>query len=144
MTPQERQFQSLFGPYFTLDEFRCKCRTADNRVACEAPENWWLTPEFKAFMAKLVRMRNELGFPFVINSGYRCPAYNDSLYDSDGTHRDGPHTIAAADIKVNFERMYDLVNLATEYEMGVGIDQKGDVAKRFVHVDNLGRRLWTY
>lgn len=131
-------FANRYGPHFTWDEFKCKCGECD-------PTNMWYTePEFAAFMFKLIKLRNILGWPFIINSGYRCPAYNDSLYDSDGTHLDGPHTLGGADVKCSFERAYQLVDYATHEKMGIGIKQHGPVAKRFLHLDNLGHRIWTY
>lgn len=95
-------------------------------------------------MKKLMYMRAELGFPFSINSGYRCSDYNDSLYKSDLTHLHGPHTIGAADIRASFERSYQIIKLATSMDMGVGPTQHGKVDDRFIHVDNMGTRFWTY
>lgn len=141
-------FERRYGPNFTWAELRCKCDACRNDPNIELESNWYSTPEFWAFMKRLKRMRDQLGFPFPVNSGYRCPAYNDQIYvdlgEEPGTHLDGPHTIGAADIKASFERAYQLVAIATDLEMGVGIDQKGDVATRYVHVDNLGPRIWTY
>ncbi len=102
---------------------------------------WFLTAEFKSFMALLMQMRTDLQFPFRVNSGFRCRAYNAKI---SSTGFDGPHTKGAADIGVAFERAYKLNNLAGELDMGIGVNQTGDVADRYIHVDNLGARLWTY
>ena len=61
-----------------------------------------------------------------------------------GGHLDGPHTKGAADIRVSFERAYKLNHMASELGMGIGVKQHGDVAKRFLHVDNQGDRIWSY
>lgn len=140
------KFADLYGPYFSHGEFRCKCPTCMTMRTDDT--EWFTTAEFKTFMAVLVAMRGDLCFPFKINSGYRCPDYNDSLYvakgHEPGGHRDGPHTIGAADIGCSFERAYRLIKLATNLDLGVGPVQTGLVAARFVHVDNLGPRFWTY
>ena len=95
-------------------------------------------------MKKLQALRSVCGFPFQINSGYRCPAYNDSLYTGDGSHLDGPHTKGAVDIGCSFERAYKLQKEAFEMEFGVGVKQHGPIKGRYVHVDDQGMRSWTY
>lgn len=127
----EDQFFRTFS-YFTAEEMRCKCGQCALPIA---------DPEFRDFMFKLQHLRSVCDFPFRINSGYRCPEYNAQV---SSTGQDGPHTKGAADIGASFERAYKLVNEASSREMGVGIQQKGDVAGRFIHVDNLGPRIWTY
>ena len=141
----EKTFYEMYGPHFTHREFECKCEAcAKKRHQDMAPIDWFTSAEFKSFMEPLMSLRRNLAFPFQINSGYRCPAYNDSLYDGDGTHLNGPHTKGAADIGVSFERAYKLTALAMEWELGVGIHQRGDVAQRYIHLDNQGPRVWTY
>jgi hypothetical protein len=143
------EFENRYGPHFTYDEFRCKCDVC--RAMSETNQDdgsWHIEPEFQAFMFKLIKLRNLLGWPFSINSGYRCPDYNDQIYvargSDPGTHRAGPHTIGAADVRCSFERAYQLMDLATAENMGVGPRQHGPVANRFIHVDNQGPRIWTY
>ena len=127
---------------FTIIELGCWCEHEDCAMLpiCR--------PDFVNFVQELQHLRNVLGFPLMVNSGYRCPARNDQIYidmgKEPGTHLDGPHTKGAADIGIAFERMYKLVAEAVNRDMGVGIDQKGDIATRYVHVDNLGARLWSY
>ncbi len=136
------RFDELYGPYFSFGEFRCKCsQCQEEDEPLDSYAEWVETPEFKAFMGVLIEMRTELAFPFIINSGYRCPAYNDEISSSG---RDGPHTKGAADIKASFERAYKLNHLATMYGLGIGLNQTGDIAGRYIHVDNQGARLWTY
>lgn len=138
-------FKLMYGPHFTFDEFACKCGVCQHQVKNgTAFSYWFMKPEFEAFMGKLIPLRVDLGFPFFINSGYRCGPYNDSLYRGDGTHLDGPHTKGAADIAVSFERAYKLIAAAMARDMGVGPVQHGPNGQRFVHVDNLGPRFWTY
>lgn len=118
--------------YFSVDELSCNCGE------CELPVS---DPEFLSFMEIAVEMRRELGFPFIVNSAYRCPAYNATV---SSTGEDGPHTKMALDLRVSFERAYDLAALAFSTGLGVGIKQSGPVKNRFIHIDNQGRRLWDY
>ncbi len=149
----EERFTSLYGPYFTYREFKCKCEVCSRKTITPGVGNmddgeWFQTPEFRTFMALLIEMRVALRFPFIINSGHRCPAANDQIYidrgSPPGEHLDGPHTKGAADIEASFDRAYKLNDAASDLEMGIGLDQTGDIADRYIHVDNLGARLWTY
>jgi hypothetical protein len=139
-------FHSSYGPHFSYTEFECKCQRCQSNINDRG--EWFLTGEFAAFMGFLITMRTKLEFPFIINSGYRCPEYNDQIYvrrgSLPGEHMDGPHTKGAADIKVAFERAYKLNKAAADLELGIGLDQTGDVAGRYIHVDNQGPRIWTY
>ena len=68
--------------YFTADELKCQ------HCGAEGIDGY--------FMAKIDNLREELGFPFPVTSGYRCP----------------DHPIIEAAIRDNFT--------------GIGINQKGD------------------
>jgi zinc D-Ala-D-Ala carboxypeptidase len=111
-----------YWPSFTLEELKCHCGKCGSTGL-----------EMKAtFMDKLQALRNKLGFPMNITSGYRCPAYNASISHSgsDGVHTTGQ----AVDIAVRGEQAYLLIKAALEMGFtGVGIDQEG--ASRFVHLD---------
>jgi zinc D-Ala-D-Ala carboxypeptidase len=113
--------------YFTEDEFRCRC-------GCGKAE----MDEF--FVKTLDQVRDELGFPLVITSGYRCPDWNEQVSSSG---RSGPHTTGkAADVGVSYARARKFITLAVTEFMGVGVKQHG--VGRFIHVDMLEPRLWTY
>ena len=86
------------------------------------------------FMAKLVAIRRELGFPLPVTSGYRCPAHNAAVSE---TGINGPHTTGhAVDIAISGERAYRLLRAALAHGMtGIGIKQHGD--GRFIHLDDL-------
>lgn len=114
--------------HFTADEFVCAC------CGEERMEHF--------FLADLDDVREKLGFPIIVNSGYRCPEYNDKI---SSTGRAGPHTTGlSADLGVSFHRAKPLLKLALEVFKGVGIKQHGAAASRFVHVDNVRERIWTY
>ena len=128
----KKEFNTLWHPYFKYEEMECGCGE------CIIPVD---DPVFRNFMFRIVKLRGELDFPFIVTSGYRCPKYNTAV---SSTGADGPHTKGAMDIAVTFEQMYRLVEIATSYNMGVGIKQHGPLDKRFCHIDNLGSRLWSY
>ena len=134
---------------FTLEELGCWCGLI------ECPMLPIDQPDFGNFVRVLQSLRHTLAFPLMVNSGYRCPKINRQIYverakaaglpePGPDEYLDGPHTKGAADIGIAFERMCLLVAEMTQRRMGLGISQKGDVAKRFIHADNLGFRIWNY
>lgn len=86
------------------------------------------------FMDVLQAIRDEVGFPMTVASGYRSPAYNAEVSD---TGSDGPHTSGrAADIRVCGEQAHALLAAALKHGMrGIGISQKGAPGSRFIHLD---------
>lgn len=120
---------------FTRDEFRCRCGNCENKIA-------------DSFIDKLQDLREALGFPLKITSGYRCPAHNAKV---SGTGRNGPHTTGhAADISVSREQAFKLVSMAAISGFtGIGVAQKG--ASRYIHLDDLSGTggqprptIWSY
>lgn len=103
----------------------------------------------ESFRAKLNALRERCGFPLPVTSAYRTPDENAALST---TGRDGPHTTGrAVDIAVSGERAFILLKYALEAGFtGIGLRQHGPLAKRFVHLDDLGGpefprpRPWTY
>lgn len=104
-----------------------------------------------SFVRKLDDLRERLGFPLIINSGYRCPDHNERVSN---TGRNGPHTTGhAADVKVYGRQAFELVTHCTlgGWMRGIGLRMHGNHARRFVHLDDLdsssGRfrpTIWTY
>lgn len=89
------------------------------------------------------KIRNEVGFPLKVTSGYRCPEHPiEKNKTTPGTHSRG----IAADFDVSHEQARILLNQALRRNLGgVGVHQKG--AGRFVHIDvdpSRRDRLWTY
>lgn len=112
--------------FFSKEEFECPC------CGKELMD--------QAFVEKLDAVRESMGFPFPITSGYRCPDYNDQI---SSTGRTGPHTTGqAADIGLSHQQARKaLYALAIRFG-GIGLNQKG--SGRFIHVDTLAPRIWTY
>lgn len=99
-------------------------------------------------MLFLEDIRERLGFPLKISSGYRCPAYNARVSRTGLT---GPHTTGlAVDIKVWGNKALSLLGVATlDGASGIGVSQKGDESSRFIHVDIIEDEdtrpaLWSY
>ena len=103
---------------FTKEEFNCKA-TGENQMQ-------------KEFMDKLQELRNRLGFPLVITSGYRSVKHPIEAKKAKG----GMHTKGlACDIKCHSNTAYKIVKVALELGFaGIGINQKGQDG-RFVHLD---------
>jgi len=101
------------------------------------------------FLDRLQRLRDVVGFPLIINSGYRDPAHNDAVST---TGENGPHTTGhASDIRIYGERAVVLVYHAIGLGFtGIGLQQKGSVESRYVHLDDLTApgfprpNIWTY
>jgi len=115
---------------FKIEEFACS--------HCGANE----TKE--ELVSLLQDLRDRLGVPVLITSGYRCPEYNAQV---SATGKTGPHTTGlAADIAVDREAACNLLEQALQMPFrGIGINQKGN--GRFVHLDITDRptrTMWSY
>lgn len=99
------------------------------------------------FMEMVIHLREELGFPFIVTSAYRCPEHPiEKAKSSPGAHSSG----TAMDIKASGKKAYKLLSGAFEYKfLGIGSNQRGDHGQRFVHIDMWmdappGQRPWTW
>ena len=111
---------------FTTDEMACTC--------CGKAE---MDSEF---MRILQSIRDEMQRPLKITSGFRCENHNQRV---SSTGKTGPHTYAkAADILISGADAMRLFAVAQKHGVsGVGMSQKGDHSKRFVHLDALSLSL---
>ena len=100
------------------------------------------------FMAKIEFLRQELGFPFVVTSAYRC---KDHPIEAKKTSGPGAHSSGRAiDIAVRGEQAHKLLKKAFSMGLGgIGVNQKG--SSRFIHLDDLDRSasharpwVWSY
>ena len=114
--------------YFELSEFECACGECDGQMDTE-------------FLAALDDARALAGVPFVINSGFRCEAYNKARgHSTTSSHQLGlAADIAARDSTTRFAIIDALIN--------VGFSRIG-VRKDFIHVDldrdKDTRVMWMY
>ena len=116
-------------PYFSDAELACSC--------CGEAK---MDP---GFMAKVIRIREIFDYPMVLSSAYRCPDYNAQV---SSTGRSGPHTTGRSiDVKVYGPRAVRLLTVALDEGMlGIGVSQKDPHANRFLHLDDLSCRMWSY
>lgn len=113
--------------HFKKEEFACS-HCGENKIELD-------------FVKMLDDIRESLGQPMVISSGYRCPEHpREKTKDEPGPHSTG----RAADILCAGEHARDLSKKVVPVFPGIGIHQKGDWDQRFIHVDQLGYRIWTY
>ncbi len=120
---------------FTTDEMACSCCGKSDMD--------------EEFMKILQSVRDEMQRPLKITSGFRCENHNQKVST---TGKTGPHTYAkAADILISGADAMRLFAIAQKHGVsGVGMSQKGNHSKRFIHLDVLspdeGPRptVWTY
>ncbi len=116
------------------------------------PEELW-SPDIKKayvvpeFIDMLEELRNEVGFPLIVSSGYRTPEYNKKIGGSPQSY----HTKGmAVDLAVAYREAYDVIEAAMKVGFGgIGIQQKlgTDATKRFIHLDirlKKLRTIWSY
>lgn len=112
--------------YFSLNELMCKCGCGKSEMNFD-------------FMRKLNAIRLECGFPFVLNSAYRCPEHNESVSKA-GSKR-GPHVMGrAVDIRCDGGEAMTIIDAALRHGIkGLGISQKlgTPTSSRYVHLDDL-------
>ncbi len=119
---------------FSEHEFACQCGCGRADMT-------------QGFMVRLQRIRNVYGRSMKINSGFRCPVYNNDVSSTGGN---GPHTTGqAADIQVSGKDAFNLANIAFSKGItGLGFKQKGAHDARFIHLDDIYGELrpwiWTY
>ena len=114
--------------YFSHSEMACKCGCGKAEMDQE-------------FMNLLDSIRDLIGQPLIITSGYRCPNHPaEKRKEKSGAHSKGK----AADIAVMREDAHKLLEVVAKfndaaraagvaYFTGIGIQQKG--AGRFIHLD---------
>jgi zinc D-Ala-D-Ala carboxypeptidase len=123
--------------YFSDRELRCRCCRKNFMAA--------------SFMEKIITIRKIAGFPFPVPSAYRCPSHNIAV-SSTGPY--GPHTTGhSIDIGVYGYKAVTVFRLVITHGgfTGIGINQKGPLYQRFIHLDDLEEKagrprpwIWTY
>lgn len=124
----EEEKTGMMNKYFNYSEFKCRC--GKNHPSPMNPD----------FIAKLTAMRAESPFPFVINSGFRCPMWNKHENGKSGSL----HLIGrAADIVCYSSYCRSLLVISAHkhgmFGIGIGPD--------FVHVDDRKeseQEMWHY
>lgn len=112
----------------------------DPMLACpccgEVPD----TKEFNRLMSELDILRESVGFPLRVTSGYRCANHPIERKKS----KPGQHNIAAVDLGVSREKAHTVLRHALLLGFrGIGVNQKGD--GRFIHLDLREHpTVWSY
>lgn len=102
-------------PNFKSEEFTCKCGCGQNKIN-------------ERFVERLQILRNKIGVPVNVTSGYRCPTHSVRV---GGSYNDA-HTVGiAADIYANGLTSVQLARVAEDLGFG-GI---GIIDDKCVHVD---------
>lgn len=117
--------------YFSEQELKCHCGCGEQLMD-------------EDFMFKLEQIREDLDFPFILTSAYRCSAYNERV---SSTGPDGPHTTGrAVDIAASGIGKYRIMNAAIK----AGMTRVG-IGKSFIHIDDLttddgypDKVIWSY
>lgn len=88
----------------------------------------------QSFVDLLDELREQVGFPLPVNSGYRCSTYNRMVSTTGAL---GPHTTGcAADLQVDRKNAYRVLQAALKLGFtGIGVAQKG--VTRYLHLDTL-------
>lgn len=123
--------------YFKPAEFACKCGCGLGADRMDI-----MTVRY------LDVLRHELKQPMILSSAYRCPDHNARV---SSTGRNGPHTTGkAVDVRISGHAAAELVRIAARAKVpGIGIQQKGLHASRFIHLDwcdnnETGPRPWVW
>ena len=106
---------------FTYDEFACKCGCARNEMDPDTID-------------ALQAIRDQIPFPMIVSSGYRCEDHPiEAKKLTPGPHNTG----LAVDIVCSGSAALMILSLALksgEFD-GFGLNQRGDMDQRFVHLD---------
>ena len=117
---------------FSVNEMACRC-------GCGTSE---MDPEF---MRMLQELRDQLQGPLRVSSGRRCDHHNERVSTAKNK-KNGVHTLGqASDILISGERAMLLFEKARQIGFSrIGLSQRGDHVKRFVHLDTKPRKtLWS-
>ena len=110
--------------HFKIEEFECPC--------CGRAEM------SEAFLEKLDVIRERVGIPMRVVSGFRCARYNERI---GGARRSKHMTGNAADVHV-FSSNHRM--RMVEEGVGLGIGRFG-IGVTFLHIDDAdGKHMWTY
>jgi|TARA_B100000085_G_C18555035_1_gene517374 uncharacterized protein YcbK (DUF882 family) len=121
--------------YFSEDELRCKCGCGTYRFDEQA-------------LARLNDIREEVGFPLPVSSGYRCPKHSIEADKIANGRPPGAHTTGkAVDLAVELDKAHALLKVAFAHNVPrVGVNQRGTL--RFIHLDwcddRPGPTVWSY
>ena len=117
-------------------------------IACKETGTCYIDPDF---MDSLQAMRNAIGKPLIITSGYRSPKHSiEAAKNRPGAHPTGK----AVDIKCSGPWAHEVLRCLMAYGFtGIGVQQDGPHGDRFLHADRITAEegfhaprasLWSY
>lgn len=103
---------------------------SENELKCKHTGICGMDPKF---METLEKIREEVGIPFIITSGYRDPTHPiEAKKSQPGAHASGK----AVDILIRGADALKCIEVALKHGItGLGVKQHGD--SRFIHLDTL-------
>lgn len=115
---------------------------SDEELACQHCGKLEFNEEFRAVLNEI---REDVGFPMAISSGYRCPKHPiEARKKIPGEHSDGD----AVDVAVSYAHSLLLLESMVKHGIRrIGVNQKGDTSQRFIHIGysrRLPPALWSY
>lgn len=129
-------FELKDNPYFTIDEFKCKCKK------CEMPKG---CPPDK-LVDILCEIREHFNAPLIINSGYRCPTHNAKVGGATNSRHTKGDAVDFTIKGVKTKEVYEFCEaLPYADELGLAIKHNANEFKGFVHLDTRGfKARWVY
>jgi zinc D-Ala-D-Ala carboxypeptidase len=112
--------------YFNFSEYDCRCLCGLSGKSMNI-----------SFLRKMDLLRERCGFPLIIASGIRCEKHNKAVGGKPSSFhllkKDGAE---ASDVKVYRQQARIVIKNAIDLNFGgIGINQKGDISSRFIHLD---------
>lgn len=113
--------------YFKFSEF-VNSKTADSLNLDNTPLSSYVLGNLASLWYTLDLIREELGFPIIINSAYRCAKLNQAVGGvKNSLHLKG----CAADIRTNYENMHKLRDILLRYYNNGDLSELKDYSTYF-------------
>jgi uncharacterized protein YcbK (DUF882 family) len=123
--PKKSQPREMVTQYFAFEEFQCPCCSVAPPVA-DTPAG-----SFQLLVSALETLRERVGMPITVTSGYRCPAQN----AKDGGKPHSQHMLGiAADItaECGWRALYEAaLKIPAFADGGIGVYPQNN----FLHLD---------
>lgn len=118
----------------------------ESELVCSCCGEFNPNEEFITLMQAVQTLRDLLGFPIGVSSAYRCKNHPIEARKIKKGKSAGQHNLAAIDLKVSGNRAQRLLKEAFSLGFtGIGISQKGQHSKRFIHLDFRDEpTVWSY
>ncbi len=104
------------------------------RLVCPCCDSLKIIPQLYDHMEKLQKMRSDLGFSIIVNSGYRCKEHNADISGA----KNSQHMQFATDVRPSFRNGF-IHRLEAMYKMALKLEFDG-IGKydEWIHLDMRG------